>query len=205
VTLSLGSRDPASGLVVGGTRRGRGSSRASSIVGLYGVLALVGVAIAGLRGDWNIYRLPGSRGWLLVVSPLIGVAVGLAVVFLSRLAVTRFTWARQLHRDFRGIVGDLPGREILLLAIASAIGEELLFRGALQPWLGLGIASLIFALLHIGPGLRFLPWTVSALVMGLVFGLLARDLGDLGAPIAAHFTINFLNLRYIVRTELSAS
>jgi hypothetical protein len=29
-------------------------------------------------------------------------------------------------------------------------------------------------------------------------------LGDLGAPIVAHFTINLLNLNYIARTELRA-
>ena len=34
--------------------------------------------------------------------------------------------------------------------------------------------------------------------MGLAFGALAKWTGNLGGPIAAHFTINFLNLRYIV-------
>ena len=56
----------------------------------------------------------------------------------------------------------------------------------------------MFALLHVGPGKRFLPWTVSAFVLGLAFGELAVWTGNLGGPIAAHFAINFLNLRYIV-------
>ena len=62
----------------------------------------------------------------------------------------------------------------------------------------------LFALLHVGPGRRFLPWTLWALVMGLVFGALVELTGDLGAPIVAHFTINFLNLHYIARVELPA-
>lgn len=187
-----------------GTTRRRSTSRATLIVGLYGGLALLGVAIGGLRGDWDIYRGPHSTTARLVISPLVGVAFGLAVVFLSRLAVHRFTWARRLHRDFRGLLGVLPPRDVLVLAIASAIGEELLFRGALQPWLGLWLSAAIFALLHIGPGLRFLPWTLSSLVVGLAFGVMANELGDLGAPIAAHFVVNYLNLGYIVRTELPA-
>ena len=60
------------------------------------------------------------------------------------------------------------------------------------------IQAAVFAALHIGPGRRFLPWTVSALVLGLAFGLLAKWTGNIGGPIAAHFVINYLNLRFIV-------
>jgi membrane protease YdiL (CAAX protease family) len=74
-----------------------------------------------------------------------------------------------------------------------------MFRGALLPWLGVWLQAGIFALLHVGPGKRFLPWTASAFVLGLGFGELALRTGSLGAPIAAHFAINFWNLRYIVR------
>src|SRR5437660_237853 len=77
-------------------------------------------------------------------------------------------------------------------------GEALLFRGALLPWFGPWWQAVVFALLHVGPGKRFLPWTLSALAMGLAFGGLAVWTGNLGAPIAAHFMINFLNLRFIV-------
>jgi membrane protease YdiL (CAAX protease family) len=50
----------------------------------------------------------------------------------------------------------------------------------------------------VGPGKRFVPWTVSAFVLGFGFGWLTIWTTNLGAPIAAHFVINFLNLRYIV-------
>jgi membrane protease YdiL (CAAX protease family) len=78
----------------------------------------------------------------------------------------------------------------------------MLFRGALLPWLGLWPQAVIFALLHIGPGARFLPWTLSSLAIGVLFGYLYLLTGDLGAPIAAHFVINYLNLRFISRVEL---
>jgi hypothetical protein len=178
-------------------------SRASLILGLYAVLAALALIVGAVRGDVDIYRIAErSEPWKLAVSPLFGVAIGLAVVFVSRLCVHRFEWARQLHRDFRGLLGALGPREVLILAVASSVGEELLFRGALLPWWGLWASTIVFALLHVGPGTRFLPWTISAFLIGLLFGALYQWLGDLGAPIAAHFTINYLNLNYIVKTDL---
>ena len=178
-------------------------SRATLVLLLYSALSLVAVAIGAGRGSFDLYRPLGETSieWLLV-SPLLGIGAGLVVVLLSRLAVRYYRWARRLHIDFRHLLGQLSSREIFILAVASAVGEELLFRGALLPWIGLVAQAVIFALLHIGPGVRFLPWTISALVMGLLFGWLVQLTGDLGAPIAAHFTINYLNLRYIAGTEI---
>jgi hypothetical protein len=178
-------------------------SRASLILGLYTGLGVLAVIIGIARGDHDVYRIAGrSEPWRLLVSPVLGVAFGLVYVFCYRLCVHRFGWARRLHRDFRGLLGALGARDIFILALASSVGEELLFRGALLPWWGLWASTLVFALLHIGPGSRFLPWTLSAFGIGLVFGLGYLWLGDLGGPIAAHFTINYLNLNHIVRTEL---
>jgi len=180
-------------------------TRGGLVFGLYGGLALLGILISAGRGDVDLYRLHSEFSWwMLVLSPLIGLLLGLFVVWLSRLATKKLMWARRLHQEFRHILGPLTNKEILLLALASSIGEELLFRGALQPWIGLWPQALIFALLHIGPGIRFLPWTISAFVLGALFGVLYSELGDLGAPIVAHFTINFINLHFISKTDLSS-
>lgn len=169
------------------------------VIGLYAAMGIVAFLIAAGRGDPDLYRLGGDPArWQLALGPVFGGVLGLAVVILTRFATKQFQWARDLHASFRDLLGQLTGREILILAIASAIGEELLFRGALMPWLGVWWQGLVFALLHVGPGRRFLPWTASALVLGIAFGALAVWTGNLGGPIAAHFTINFLNLRFIV-------
>lgn len=176
-------------------------SRASLVIGLYGGMAIVGLLIAAGRGNPDLYRIAPAPDWLLLGGPALGVAVGLAVVGLTRVATRHFQWARDLHTSFRDLLGPLTGREIVILALASSIGEELLFRGALLPWIGLWAQGLIFALLHVGPGRRFLPWTASAAVLGVAFGVLAEQTGNLGGPIAAHFMINFLNLRFIVARD----
>lgn len=171
------------------------------MIGLYGGMALAALVIAAGRGDPDLYRLDeAAPAWLLGVGPALGAALGLGVVALTRVATSRFQWARDLHASFRDLLGSLSTREIVILALASSIGEELLFRGALLPWMGVWLQGLVFAALHVGPGRRFLPWTISAAVLGLAFGGLAIWTGNLGGPIAAHFAINFLNLRYIVRT-----
>jgi hypothetical protein len=176
-------------------------SRASLVIGLYGAMALVALVLAAGRGDPDLFRLGAPPAWLLLVGPVAGLAAGLAIVGLTRVATRHLQWARDLHTSFRDLLGPLAPREIAILALASSIGEELLFRGALLPWFGVWIQAGVFAVLHIGPGKRFLPWTLSAFVLGVAFGELALWTGNLGGPIAAHFMINYLNLRYIVRRD----
>ncbi len=180
-------------------------SRATLVIGLYGAMGIAAFLLAAGRGDPDLYRLGGSpAGWQLASAPGLGIALGLAVVGLTRVATRRYQWARDLHASFRDLLGPLTMREIVILALASSIGEELLFRGALLPWLGVWLQAGVFALLHVGPGKRFLPWTASAMALGLAFGALAKWTGNLGGPIAAHFVINFLNLRYIVGDPVPA-
>jgi hypothetical protein len=183
-------------------------SRSTLVVAVYGALALVAVAWGLGQGRLDIYHLPGVQPaeWRLLVSPLVGAVFGLVVVGASRLAVRRFDWARTLHVEFRTLLGPMSDREVLVIALASSIGEEALFRGAALPATGLIVSTVVFAALHVAPSprlfVRMLPWTASALVIGLGLGGLYLLVGDLGAPIAAHFVINYLNLRHINQHDL---
>ena len=173
------------------------------------VYILLGAAALGwgfLRGAPDIYhhpdglvRLPLQFG--VPVGLLAGIALGMAASRMTRFSVKRYAWARGLHVEFRSLLGRLTDNDIIGYAAASALGEELFFRGALQPVVGLVWSSLIFGLLHIGPARRFVPWTLQALVVGFALGGLFRIFGELSAPIAAHFTINYLNLHFINRYD----
>ncbi len=180
----------------------RSWSRSALVLVLYLALASAGIAWAALRGDASVWRVGGREDPQILLGIVAGLLIGLGFVFASRYATHRFEWGRALHRDLRALLGPLHGAEILVLAVASAIGEEIFFRGALQPAIGLWGSSAIFALLHIGPKVRFLPWTLSSFVAGAVFGQLFLWAGDLSGPVVAHFTINALNLRYLSRTDL---
>ncbi|HEY4156457.1 MAG TPA: type II CAAX endopeptidase family protein [Polyangiaceae bacterium] len=133
-----------------------------------------------------------------VYSTLIGLAFGGLVVISTRGFVTHFAWARNLHRELRPVARALSGTGIAAVAISSALGEELLFRGLLQPWLGLWLQALAFGILHSqlrGPSKW--AWVVWATVMGLAFGAIYALSGSLLGPIAAHALINWLNLSYL--------
>jgi membrane protease YdiL (CAAX protease family) len=180
----------------------RSWSRSALVLILYLALASAGIAWSTWRGDGSVWRVAGREDPQVVLGIVAGVLIGLGFVFASRFATHRFEWGRALHRDLRALLGPLHGAEILVLAMASAFGEEIFFRGALQPAIGLWWASAIFALLHIGPKVWFLPWTVSSFLAGAVFGQLFLWAGDLGGPVVAHFTVNALNLRYLSKTDI---
>jgi membrane protease YdiL (CAAX protease family) len=172
------------------------------VLAVYLALAAAGLVWSTLRGHPNVWRIEGREDPQVLIGTLAGLLIGLGVVFASRLAVHRFEWARALHRELRALLGPLPDSEIVVLAAASSLGEEIFFRGALMPVVGLLGSSAVFALLHIGPKARFLPWTASSFVIGLMFGQLFIWSGDLTGAVVAHFTVNFLNLRHLDQHEL---
>lgn len=166
---------------------------------VYAVLALIAFVWGAIRGSANIFVYPGVEPFPWWLNIAIGLGLGLAVVGLSQLAHRFIPATRALSEEFGRIIGPREDWEIAVLAGTSGICEELFFRGAMQPTLGLVASSLIFGLLHIGPDRRFLLWTLFAIAIGFIFGLLFRYTGDLMAVVLAHFTINYFNLRLVAR------
>ncbi|OGQ90642.1 MAG: hypothetical protein A2289_06115 [Deltaproteobacteria bacterium RIFOXYA12_FULL_58_15] len=159
----------------------------------------IGVAaLWGRGGATEFFPKIDLQHWAIAIAS--GLGVGLVMVAASRLAAANLQWAAQLAEEFRSLIGPLSGRQALAVAAASAVAEELLFRGILQPPLGLWLTAAIFGVLHIGPNIRFLPWTVMACGAGLAFGWLFHWTSSLAAPILAHATVNYLNLRYLTQT-----
>lgn len=169
---------------------------------LYGLLALVAVSWGVLAGHPDLYHHPAP--WAPVSFPVstvlaigLGAGVGLLVVASTRVLVRRARWAQTLHVEFRRLLGPLAPGQIAVLALCSGVAEEMLFRGAMQPTLGLVPSALIFGAVHLGPGRRFVPWTLWAGIMGFVFGGLYWLTGELAAPVVAHVVINYENLHFI--------
>ena len=181
------------------------------VVVFYGILALAAWGFALLFDGIDPFIWHNENATAIWFDAGISVAFGLAVVAASQLLDRTAEWARELGREFGKILGKLRVEQIFVIACASGIGEELFFRGFLQQvltevafggptakWWGLGISSLIFGLLHIGPDAKkFLPWTIMAIVFGGVFGWIYLYTGNILGPILAHFTINFFNIMSI--------
>lgn len=78
-----------------------------------------------------------------------------------------------------------------LLAATAAVGEEILFRGALQPVFGLVLTSIFFALIHTQYTLT--PATIVIFAVSVVLGVVRKRYSTTSA-IFAHFFYNFITL-----------
>ena len=176
------------------------AARATVVASFYLGLALVGFLWHAVsQEDNDFWRAADATSLELLWTPLLGVGFGLFVVASFRVLERRFAWLPALHRDFRSILGRPSGSELLLLAAASALGEEIFFRGAMLDAWGPWVSSVVFALLHVPPRRELWPWTVSAGLLGLALAWLTTWTGNLGPAVAAHFVINLINLAYITR------
>lgn len=81
------------------------------------------------------------------------------------------------------------------LALTAAIGEEIAFRGALQPIFGLWPTSLFFVLIHVQYTLT--PAALILLMATLGFGWLRRRFNTTAAMVA-HFLYNFVPLAMLL-------
>ncbi|MFY9820362.1 MAG: CPBP family intramembrane glutamic endopeptidase [Thermoanaerobaculia bacterium] len=172
--------------------------------GLYLFLALAGAIWIGFqRGIIPLSLFLDTRRWWLDLG--LGLGAGLLLLGLWAAAERVFPLARELEAKLAQALGPLSGSEAIALALLSGFAEELFFRGAVQGTLGLVGATILFGLLHSGPGKELRLWTLFALLAGVVLGLLMQWRGNLLGPVAGHFLVNAVNLRRLAgRPEDSA-
>lgn len=175
----------------------------------YALMGGVALALIWARGTPLVYPAPSralaawwpgstlDAGSAHLSSLCGGLVFGLMVVALSRVTVQRFEWARRLHRELRPFALGLDRSGIVVLAVLSSAGEELLFRGLLQPWMGLLPQALLFGLVHQMPGPSRWVWVSWALCVGLALGALYELTGSLLGPLVAHALVNGLNLSFL--------
>lgn len=175
--------------------------RTRTAIVAYGTMAAVAWVWAAATGR-SVWNHP--EPWLalspltgLALSLLVGAALAVGLVRASRELVRRAAWARDLHAGFRDVLGKTSSLEVVVFAGASGLAEELFFRGALQPAIGLVLATLVFGLVHVGPDRRFAPWIALALAVGALFGVLFAATGHLAGCILAHAWVNYANLHFI--------
>lgn len=173
---------------------------ATLLVAIYLGVGALAVAILVALG-----RDPLScEGWLGIrgaasslVSLGLGVLVGATTIAVTPAMVRRWRWARALHLALRPAVHRAGNGALLAVAVASAVGEELLFRGLLVPLIGVAASSVAFGVLHQIRGRARWGWIGWATLMGLVFGEVFAMTGSLLGPLVAHAAINHSNLRFL--------
>ncbi|MBA4602941.1 CPBP family intramembrane glutamic endopeptidase [Thermoactinomyces mirandus] len=141
---------------------------------LLAILGLVGVGWLTRRsfkqtlarlGLWGITWKQAGTGML------IGLVMLLAPIIAQQLSIF-FDWADNTHANeltdkiLGPLLTSIPG--ILTLGFAAALGEEIIFRGALLPRLGFIYTSILFTLVHANYG--FSVNSLVVLLLAIVLG-----------------------------------
>lgn len=169
---------------------------ATVFYGLMSVVALVIMSLADIDIGARIFGVTSETGEPDATLPLdaaLGIGAGLAVVLLTWL-LRNVRHLKTLRDTFESVLGPQTSASIAVLAVTSAVGEELLFRGALHPLLGFWPTALLFGALHGGYNPKLFAWALFAILAGILLGWLADFTGNLLAPILAHLTVNYWNL-----------
>jgi hypothetical protein len=159
--------------------------------------------IPSVRDTGVIPFIVGNKKmWLQL---LIGLAFGIItanagwqIVELPRLKKTKIFFS-EIIRPLK-----LNTFEIVIISICAGIGEELFFRGAVQPMLGIWATSVLFVLLHGYLNPFNLPLTYYGIYMVLVIGVLGLFTENVGiiTAIIAHALIDYILLQKLSHAEL---
>lgn len=166
---------------------------------LVGVAAPAAMAAGGLllarlaTGQFpDLLRLPSGHAVLagLAAGGLSLGLVGLVSRFSDRLEeALRKTGGRAGEEALRSVGYPL----MLVMVTTAAIGEELLFRGGLQPLVGLLPAAFLFGFSHGGWMRENWPYAAVAALSGAIFGAAYDLTGDLWVPAIGHSVHNMLS------------
>lgn len=152
---------------------------------------LLAAAVLGALGGRNAFALGDS----VLFGLSSGVATACGTVALGVVLYRLLPVLREISDELAPLLVDgARVRDLVLVSVMSGVGEEALFRGALQPVLGIVITSLLFGALHVGPNRRYLVWTVWAVGAGFLFGALYEWTGGILAPVTAHVLHNAATL-----------
>ncbi|MCL4371572.1 MAG: CPBP family intramembrane metalloprotease [Chloroflexi bacterium] len=160
---------------------------------LFFATGVVGVGLLSRRG----WRAVAGRLGLMVPGlrqAALGLGAGIVLAALSQAIVASITGlgfpvdegVQRLNEQIYGPWSrTVPG--ILTIGLSAALGEETLFRGALQPRFGLAPTAVLFALVHSNYGLSLV--TLIVLVVGIALGLI-RQRYNTSTSMVAHAAYN---------------
>lgn len=129
-----------------------------------------------------------------------GLGVGLAALTMGLIAVlSRIspTMAEALKET-----GTRMGREslemagypvMIVIVLMAGLSEEILFRGGLQPLIGLLPAAFLFGFSHGGWRREMWAYVLAAACSGTLFGLAYQWTGNLWVPVIAHSAHNLVS------------
>lgn len=123
--------------------------------------------------------------WIQLVA---GVAGGFLLSGITWL-MGKWKYLDDVNFDFTLRLGifNFSLQEILFLSFCAGVGEEIVFRGMIQPWLGILTTSFMFIALHGYMSYSSWPKVIFGLILfavGTILGILGEYIGLLAAIVA---------------------
>jgi len=150
--------------------------------------------------DWRSVFDHGEI-WYIQIS--VGITYGSIAAYLALLLLKQ-----KFMADIKGFYADLFSEmdlslgAILFISYCAGFGEELLFRGAIQYYLGIFITSIIFVAIHGYLNPKDLKLSIYGVYMTIIIigiGFMYEKLGMISA-MSAHFIIDVI-LLYSMKQE----
>jgi membrane protease YdiL (CAAX protease family) len=146
----------------------------------------------------NMYVTP--RTWIYA---LLGVGVTLVSLLGLGAVLSALDALGWYHAEESELVPQIQAlltpAVVFAVPMIAAVTEEVYFRGLLQPRIGMIASSALFGLVHAGYGTAL--QIVAPFLLGLLFAYLYQRTRSLWAPIAAHFSFDFVQFLALYLTR----
>lgn len=167
------------------------------------VFPLIGFIVAYYALDlMPIEVLQNKRSWEENIT--IGIGVGVLSGLIAR-QVILLPFMKPVLHHYGKVIGSLRVKnwQIWFVSFCAGAGEELLFRGALQPMLGIWVTAIVFVAIH-----GYLnPWDWRISFYGVVMTLLIACLGwmtdyfGIVSAMIAHMMIDVILLQFLLKVN----
>ncbi len=161
----------------------------------YLIMMILGISVMYLyHGNFaESFRWNWDQAQWITALKCVGISLGFSFG-IHYLFEGWFGGYRQLMNLMVEILGPCSFLGAFYLAFLSGFGEEILFRGAIQPFIGLVPASILFGLVHLGPDGKPNAWSLAAGLMGLILGYIYQQTSSLWLVATTHMIINFISI-----------
>ena len=152
------------------------------------------------RSFMDIFILPEHTIFSIPTFLAAGIIFGLFIIWISEL-----DFFKEALSDYKNLLISFKINiwRAFYLSVCAGVGEEIFFRGAVQPLLGIWVTAVFFVAIHTYFSFRNWKKSLFAAFLTCFIALLgwgARDM-SLWHAIAGHFSYDFVLLMYLRRTE----
>ncbi len=112
------------------------------------IMGGLGFYLTPLTRDQNIFDfLKGIFHWFYQI--ILGIASGWILAFIGW-RIIKLPFSKPVRDFFTNLISNLELTlpQIIFISFCAGVGEEFLFRGAIQPLLGIWVTSIIFVFIH---------------------------------------------------------